>query len=75
MLLVRSRDPTTSCTAGRRYRGGELLGQVSGVGVDAHGDVLVFRRGSRSWLSGADSLSLEPIAEPTVLQFRGRPVS
>jgi len=54
---------------------GELLGQVSGVGVYAHGDLLIFRRGSRSWLSGADSLSLEPIVEPTVLQFRGRPVS
>jgi peptidylamidoglycolate lyase len=46
---------------------GELLGQVSGVGIDARGDVLVFRRASRSWLS--DTLSTEPIAEPTVLRF------
>lgn len=46
---------------------GELLGQVSGVGVDARGNVLVFRRASRSWHSG--TLSTEPIAEPTVLRF------
>jgi peptidylamidoglycolate lyase len=46
---------------------GEMLGQVSGVGIDARGDVLVFRRASRSWVS--DTLSTEPIAEPTVLRF------
>jgi peptidylamidoglycolate lyase len=44
-----------------------LLGQVSGVGIDARGDVLVFRRASRTWLS--DTLSTDPIAEPTVLRF------
>ena len=48
---------------------GELLGQVSGVGIGARGDVLVFRRASRSWLSSSDTLSTEPIAEPTVLRF------
>ena len=48
---------------------GELLGQVSGVGIGAQGDVLVFRRASRSWLSSSDTLSTEPIAEPTVLRF------
>jgi hypothetical protein len=46
---------------------GELFGQVSGVGIDAQGDVLVFRRASRSWLS--DTPSTEPIAEPKVLRF------
>ncbi|HEX3236333.1 MAG TPA: peptidyl-alpha-hydroxyglycine alpha-amidating lyase family protein [Gemmatimonadales bacterium] len=46
---------------------GEMLGQVSGVGIDARGDVLVFRRASRNLLS--DALSTEPIAEPTVLRF------
>lgn len=50
-----------------RVPSGELLGQVSGVGVDPRGDVLVFRRASRSWLS--DTLSTAPIAEPTVLRF------
>jgi peptidylamidoglycolate lyase len=48
---------------------GELLGQVSGVGIDASGDVLVFRRASRSWLSASDTLSTEPIAAATVLRF------
>jgi peptidylamidoglycolate lyase len=51
---------------------GELLGQVSGVGVDARGDVFVFRRASRSWVSASDTLSLEPIAEPTILRFRAQ---
>ena len=48
---------------------GELLGEVSGVGIDAPGDVLVFRRASRSWLSSSDTLKTEAIAEPTVLRF------
>jgi peptidylamidoglycolate lyase len=51
---------------------GELLGQVSGVGIDARGDVLVFRRASRSWGLVSDTLSIEPIAEPTVLRFRAQ---
>ncbi len=46
---------------------GELLGQVSGVGVDAGGDVLVFRRADRDWNGGA--ISPEPIAAPTILRF------
>ena len=48
---------------------GELLGQISGVGIDALGDVLVFRRARHSWASASDTLSTEPIAEPTVLRF------
>lgn len=47
---------------------GELLGQVSGVGIGARGDVLVFRRVSRTFIT-TDTLSTEPIAEPTVLRF------
>ena len=49
---------------------GELLGQVSGVGTDAHGDVLVFRRASRNYVAASDTLDLQPIAEPAVLRFR-----
>lgn len=49
---------------------GELLGQVSGVGVDSRGTVVVFRRAQRSWpLSGA--LSTDPIEAPTILLFDG----
>ena len=47
---------------------GELLVQVSGVGIGARGDVLVFRRVSRTFIT-TDTLSTEPIAEPTVLRF------
>lgn len=49
---------------------GATLGQVSGIGVDSHGDVLVFHRGSRPWLD--DSSKAAPIPEPTVLLFDGR---
>ena len=48
---------------------GELLGQVSGVGVDSRGTVLVFRRAER--IMTTDSLSTEPIETPTVLLFDG----
>ena len=47
---------------------GELLGQVSGVGLDSRGTVIVFRRAQRSW-PPSDSLSTDPIEAPTVLLF------
>lgn len=49
---------------------GEMLGTVSGVGVDSHGDVFVFHRAGRLWES--DVLSTTPIAKPTVVLFDGR---
>jgi len=49
---------------------GRDLGEVSGVGVDAHGDVFVFHRNDRVW-PDSDVLSLEPIALPTVTKFDG----
>jgi peptidylamidoglycolate lyase len=49
---------------------GELLGQVSGVGLDSRGTVIVFRRAQRSWPL-RDSLSTAPIEAPTVLLFDG----
>jgi len=50
---------------------GRDLGEVSGVGVDAHGDVFVFHRNDRVW-PDSDVLSTEPIALPTVTVFDGR---
>lgn len=49
---------------------GELLGQVSGIGVDSRSNVFVFRRADRTLPS--TSVSLEPIAEPTVWHFDGQ---
>ena len=49
---------------------GELLGQVSGVGVDSKGTVFVFRRAQRSFNS-KDSLATDPIETPTILLFDG----
>ena len=49
---------------------GELLGQVSGVGVDSRGTVIVFRRAQRSFRS-TDTLSTDPIEAPTILLFDG----
>jgi len=49
---------------------GELLGQVSGVGVDSHGNVLVFRRADRGL--PAATVSVESIGEPTVWLFEGQ---
>lgn len=47
---------------------GELLGQVSGVGVDSRGTVIVFRRAQRTWpLDGV--LSTDSIDAPTILLF------
>lgn len=47
---------------------GELLGQVSGVGLDSRGTLILFRRAQRSWPL-VDSLSTDPIEAPTVLLF------
>lgn len=49
---------------------GELLGQVSGIGVDSRSNVFVFRRADRTL--PATTISVEPIAEPTVWLFEGR---
>jgi peptidylamidoglycolate lyase len=46
---------------------GTILGQVSGVGIEASGDILLFRRADRDWFGGA--LSTDPIASPTILRF------
>jgi len=50
---------------------GEVMGWVvSGVGVDARGDVFVLHRAGREWPDSGD-LDLRPIARPTVLVFDG----
>jgi DNA-binding beta-propeller fold protein YncE len=49
---------------------GEVLGSVAGVGVDSHGDVLVFHRAGRTW-PASDVLELAPITRPTVDVFDG----
>lgn len=46
---------------------GELLGQVSGVGIEDDGSVLVFRRGPKDWNGG--SIPADLIEEATVLRF------
>ncbi len=46
---------------------GELLGQCSGVGVEADGSVLVFRRAGKDWNGGP--IAPDIIAEDTVLRF------
>jgi len=45
------------------------LGAVAGVGVDAHDDVLIFRRAGRLW---QDPFDTRPIVPPAVLRFDGR---
>jgi peptidylamidoglycolate lyase len=45
---------------------GMLLGQVSGVGAEADGNVLIFRRAEQDWVN---PLPTTPIADPTVLRF------
>jgi peptidylamidoglycolate lyase len=47
---------------------GTLLGQVSGVGVDSHNHVFVFRRAENSVLSGKAAPN-NPMASPAVLMF------
>ncbi len=49
---------------------GTILGEVSGVGVDSHGDVVVFHRGSRPWSD--DPSKAGPIPEAAVVVFDGR---
>ncbi len=49
---------------------GRALGEVSGVGVDARGNVFVFHRNDRSW-PDSDVLTTTPIALPTVTVFDG----
>jgi peptidylamidoglycolate lyase len=46
---------------------GTILGQCSGVGIEASGDVLVFRRSTKDWFGGP--VPVQPIAAPTVLRF------
>ncbi len=50
---------------------GELLGEVTGVGVDSRGNVVVFHRAGRKWPAD-DILDPTPIARPTVAVFDGR---
>jgi peptidylamidoglycolate lyase len=50
---------------------GEVLGAVSGVGVDSRDHVFVFRRADRVALALGD-FDMKPILRPTVLVFDGR---
>ena len=47
---------------------GEILGQATGVGVDSHGNVLVFHRAERLWV---EPFPEEPISTSTVWVFDG----
>jgi peptidylamidoglycolate lyase len=49
---------------------GEVLGAVTGVGVDSHERVFVFHRSGRTW-PASDHLDLQPIMRPTVTVFDG----
>lgn len=69
--------PTAGVTAHSGYRVvhgwpelpvGRVLGAVSGVGIDPHGNVFVFHRNDRTWPS-SDELSLAPIVGPAVTVF------
>ena len=48
---------------------GDVLGAVSGVAVDSHDHVVVFRRADRAWASTSDELATTPIGASTVLFF------
>lgn len=48
---------------------GEILGQVTGVGIDSKGAVLVFHRANRTWV---EPMPKEPIAAPTIWAFDGK---
>jgi peptidylamidoglycolate lyase len=50
---------------------GEILGAVTGVGVDSHDNVFVFHRAGRLW-PDSGILDTTPIARPTVALFDGR---
>lgn len=47
---------------------GRVLGSVSGVGIDKHGNVFVFHRNQRTW-PASNILATTPIAGPTVTVF------
>lgn len=47
---------------------GRVLGAVSGVGIDKHGNVFVFHRADRTWPPSGE-LATTPIAGPTVTVF------
>jgi DNA-binding beta-propeller fold protein YncE len=49
---------------------GEVLGSVAGVGVNSHGNVLVFHRAGRRW-PDSNELGLTPILLPTIDVFDG----
>jgi peptidylamidoglycolate lyase len=48
---------------------GEILGQATGVGVDSHGNVLVYHRAGRIW---TEPFPTERIPRATVWVFEGR---
>ena len=48
---------------------GYVLGQIPGVAVDSHNDIVVFTRAENSW--PADPSHLNLVASPTVLFFDG----
>jgi DNA-binding beta-propeller fold protein YncE len=48
---------------------GYVLGQVSGVALDSHGDVLVFHRADHPWLANPDTVI---ITQPTLLRLDPR---
>lgn len=50
---------------------GEILGAVSGVGVDSNNNVFVFHRAGRLW-PNTNVLSTEPIDRATIIQFDGK---
>jgi peptidylamidoglycolate lyase len=47
-------------------REGYVLGQVSGVALDSHGDVFVFHRADHPWLAARDTVV---ISEPAILKL------
>ncbi|MBI2929369.1 MAG: hypothetical protein HYY24_27200 [Verrucomicrobia bacterium] len=50
---------------------GHFLGQVSGLGIDSHDDVLVFQRGRRIWLR-PEQVTSDPLADSCVLWLSGK---
>jgi peptidylamidoglycolate lyase len=50
---------------------GEILGGVTGLGVDSHDNVFAFHRAGREWPASGE-LATTPIARPTVALFDGR---
>ena len=48
---------------------GEVLGPPAGVGVDSHGNVLVFHRANRNW---KEPLPVDPIKKDVLWVFDGR---